>query len=162
MDKIAEIRTKKQASYQTLRDLFASLNDADWQRPVYGHEQGWTVRDTLAHMVSAGRGLLQAAQLIADGALKMPADFDLDRWNQRQVEKQADRTPADLLDDLAAVTQNTLAYLDRLSAGEDAAAILARRGRHAVFGDTTVEFILRRTYRHEREHAQDIRAALSG
>jgi uncharacterized protein (TIGR03083 family) len=159
VDKIAEIKEKKEASYQALREVLDGLEQADWGRPVYGHEQGWTVRDLLTHLVSAGPGLLRVAQLISAGQLKMRPDFDLDFWNQRQVEKKAGRTPLQLLDDLATLNRDALAYLDRLT-GEESEAILSRTGQHAVFGKASVEFILRRVYRHEEEHAADLRHAL--
>ncbi len=159
MNKVAEIREKKQASYAGLDELFGRMTETDWGRPVHGHTEGWTVRDALAHLVTAGAGLLRAAQLMAEGALRMSPDFDLDRWNQRQVEKQAGRTAADLRTDLETLNGHTLAYLDQLSAAETA---LDRRGQHAVFGDVSVEAILRRIYRHEREHAQEIMTALQG
>jgi len=159
MNRIAEIREKKRASFAGLDELFGHLTETDWGRPVHGHAEGWTVRDALAHLVTAGAGLLRAAQLMAEGALRMSPDFDLDRWNQRQVEKQAERTVGDLQTDLETLNGHVLAHLDRLSADETA---LDRRGQHAVFGDVSVELILRRIYRHEREHAQEIRTALQG
>jgi uncharacterized protein (TIGR03083 family) len=159
VDKIAEIKEKKEETYQTLRELLDGLEQADWQRPVYGHEQGWTVRDLLTHLVSAGPGLLRVAQLISAGQLKMRPDFDLDFWNQRQVEKQAGRTPSQLLDDLAALNRDALVYLDTLT-GDESEAVLSRTGQHAVFGEASVEYILRRVYRHEKEHAADLRRAL--
>jgi hypothetical protein len=159
MGNIAEIRRKKEATYQDLRALFEGLDEADWSRPAHGHQDGWTVRDLLAHMVTAGSGLLRVAQLIAEGQLNMPPDFDLDRWNRRQVEKQEERTNAQLLNGLDMLQRDVLAYLDALAA-DDGAAVLSRRGRHAVFGETTVEHILRRIYRHEREHTAELRQAL--
>lgn len=39
-------------------------------------------------------------------------------------------------------------------------AILSRRGRHAVLGEISVEYVLRRIYQHEREHAAEVRQAL--
>jgi uncharacterized protein (TIGR03083 family) len=161
VDKIAEIRRKKAATYQDLRALFEGLNEADWGRPAQGHRDGWTVRDLLAHLVAAGAGLLRVAQLIADGRLNMPPDFDLDRWNRRQIEKQEERTNAQLLDGLDMQQRDVLAYLDALAA-DDGAAVLSRRGRHAIFGETTVEYILRRIYRHEWEHTAELRQALDG
>ena len=82
MDKIAEIKEKKEAAYRALHEVLDGLEQADWQRPVYGHEQSWTVRDLLTHLVTAGPGLLRAAQLTAVGQLKMRPDFDLDLWRE--------------------------------------------------------------------------------
>lgn len=159
MDKIAEIKEKKEAAYQALREVLDGLEQAAWGRPVYGHEQGWTVRDLLSHLVTAGAGLLRSAQLIVEGRLEMRPDFDLDLWNQRQVEKQAGRTTAQLLDDLASLHRDTLAYLNTLAGGEGE-SLLGRTGQHAVFGEISVERVLRRIYRHEREHAADLHHAL--
>jgi hypothetical protein len=159
MNKIAEIRGEKQAAFGELRELCQGLDEAAWNCPVHRHEGGWTVRDVVTHLASAGPGLLKAAQLMAEGRLEMRPDFDLDFWNQRQVQKQAGRSEAQLLDDLAALSRDMLAYLDALAAG-DREAVLARRGQHAVFGETTVEYVLRRVYQHEREHTLEIRQAL--
>ena len=137
----------------------AGLGEADWGRPAYGHEGDWTVRDLLTHLVTAGSGLLRTAQLIAEGRLEVRPDFDLDRWNQRQVEKQAGRTPAQLLEGLDALQRDVLAYLDTL-AGDDGAAILGRRGQHVLFGEITVGGVLRRISQHEREHAAQVRHTL--
>jgi uncharacterized damage-inducible protein DinB len=159
VDKIAAIKENKEAAYQALRELLDGLERGDWDHPVYGHEQGWTVRDLLTHLVTAGPGLLRAAQLTTAGQLKMRPDFDLDFWNQRQVEKQAGRTIPQLLDGLAALNQDTLAYLDTLT-GDESEAILSRTGHHAVFGEISVEYILRRVYQHEQEHTGELRQAL--
>jgi len=161
VDKITEIRADKTAAYQGLRELFGGLGETDWNLPAQGHAGGWTVRDTLTHLVTAGPGLLRAAQLLAEGRLQMRPDFDVDVWNQRQLQKQPGRTTAELLADLAALHHDTLAYLDSL-VGANAEAVLSRRGQHAVFGETTVEYVLRRIYQHEQEHAAELRQALAG
>lgn len=75
------------------------------------------------------------------------------------MQKRAGRSETQLLDDLAALNQDMLAYLDAL-AEDDGEAVLARRGQHVVFGETTVEYVLRRIYQHEREHTLEIRQAL--
>jgi hypothetical protein len=159
VSKIAEIRREKEAAFGDLRKLCQGLDEAAWNCPVHGHEDGWTVRDVVTHLATAGPGLLKAAQLMAEGRLEMRPDFDLDFWNQRQVQKQAGRSEIQLLDDLAALNRDVLAYLDAL-AEDDGEAVLARRDQHAVFGETTVEYVLRRVYQHEREHALEIRQAL--
>ena len=79
--------------------------------------------------------------------------------NEIFFQKQAEYTNAQLLDGLEKLQREVLVYLDALAA-EGSAAVLSRRGRHAVFGETTVEYILRRIYRHEREHMAELRQAL--
>lgn len=156
--RLNEIKEKKAAAYEALHTLFEDLEEPDWNRPVYGHSDGWTVREALTHLVTAGTGLLRAAQLIAEGRLEMRSDFDMDFWNRRQVEKRAGRSVPLLLVDLKQLHQDTLAYLDAL-ADQDDETVLTRTGQHAIFGEVTVEYVLRRIYRHEREHTVELRNA---
>jgi hypothetical protein len=163
MNTIAEIKQKKTGAYEDLRDFFDGLEPEDWERTIYEHQEAhgrWSVRELLAHLVTSGSGLLTAAQLMAQGRLNMRPDFDRDFWNQRQVDKQQGREVADLLAELDTVNEAVQDYLDELGAREDSAAILERRGQHAVFGEVPVEFLLRRIYRHEREHLEVLQRTL--
>lgn len=164
MNTVADIKQKKDRAYQDLRNFFQGLDSPDWQRTIYERQEGhalWTVRELLAHLVTAGSGLLTAAQLVARGRLNMRSDFDRDFWNQRQVEKLQGREVPQLLDDLESMNQAVQDYLDELDAlpPQEGAAILERQGQHAVFGAVTVEFLLRRIYRHEREHLEILQRA---
>lgn len=71
MNKIAEIRRKKEAALGELRELCRGLDEAAWTCPVHGREDGWTVRDVVTHLATAGPGLLKSAQLMAEGRLEM-------------------------------------------------------------------------------------------
>jgi len=94
-----------------------------------------------------------------EAALAFFRGLDQADWERRIYSEGSRWTVTDLRTDLEALNGHVLAYLDQLSADETA---LDRRGQHAVFGDISVGVILRRIYRHEREHAQEIRTALQG
>jgi uncharacterized protein (TIGR03083 family) len=114
----------------------------------------WNVHDLLAHLAGAERGLQGTVQRFLDGQ-PLPDGFSLDYWNQRQVEKQKERSVADLLASLAASRVDTLALLDSLSEEQ-----LAVRGMHPAGFETSVGGIFRVMAMHEMDHGQEIALAL--
>ncbi len=114
----------------------------------------WNVHDLLGHLAGAERGMQATVKrFLAGGAL--PEDFSLDYWNQRQVEKQKERSVADLLAGLAASRVDTLALLDSLTDDQ-----LAVRGVHPAGFETSVGGIFKVIAHHERGHGQEIALAL--
>ena len=92
-------------------------------------------------------------RFLAGGAL--PENFSLDYWNQRQVEKQKERSVSDLLAGLAASRVDTLALLDSLSDDQ-----LTVRGMHPAGFESSVGGIFKVIAHHERLHGQEIALAL--
>ena len=114
----------------------------------------WNVHDLLAHLAGAERGLQGTVQRFLAGQ-PLPEGFSLDYWNQRQVEKQKERSVADLLASLQASRVGTLAILDSLSEEQ-----LAVRGMHPAGFETSVGGIFRVMAMHEMDHGQEIALAL--
>jgi uncharacterized protein (TIGR03083 family) len=114
----------------------------------------WNVHDLLAHLAGAERGLQGTVQRFLAGQA-LPEGFSLDIWNQRQVEKQKERSVADLLVGLEASRVDTLALLDSLSDEQ-----LAVRGLHPAGFETSVGGIFRVMAMHELDHGQEIALAL--
>lgn len=114
----------------------------------------WNVHDLLAHLAVAERGLQGTVQRFLAGQ-PLPDNFSLDSWNQRQVEKQKERSVADLLAGLAASRVDTLSLLDSLSDEQ-----LAVRGTHPAGFETSVGGIFRVMAMHELGHGQEIALAL--
>jgi uncharacterized protein (TIGR03083 family) len=114
----------------------------------------WNVHDLLAHLAGAERGLQATVQRFLAGQ-SLPEGFSLDFWNQRQVEKQKERSVADLLASLAASRVDSLALLDSLSHEQ-----LAVRGLHPAGFETSVGGIFRVMAMHELDHGQEIALAL--
>ena len=92
---------------------------------------------------------------ILEGKGGTSANFDLNYYNRRGLEKQKDKTIEQMLADLAAGHVETLRTLDEM-----AAADLDKHGNHASAGETTVENIFRTIARHDREHTAYIREAI--
>ncbi len=151
----AEIAPKLEKAHHRLSQLFASLTEAQWQSVVY-ISSGWTVEDVLRHLVSAEPGLHINIERIRQGGSGASAEFDLDRWNDRQLQKLHDHPRAELLDRFERQHQATLALLQTIQP-ED----WEKQGRHALAGMLTIEAWVNLIGLHNRQHLLDIERALS-
>jgi hypothetical protein len=152
-----------------LANLMAVLPGADnepgWSLPT--HEEGWDVRQTLAHLATAEAGMnnLIAAALrthaagqpvtadIARGKDGQP--FDRDRWNDRQVEKRGAAPPSALRVELTEVRAQTLRTLAGLRPAD-----LECPAWHPALGQCTVEAIYKVMAIHMKDHTRAMKAAL--
>ena len=114
----------------------------------------WNVHDLLGHLAGAERGMQATVKRFLAGEA-LPEGFSLDYWNQRQVEKQKERSVPDLLAGLAASRIDTLALLDSLTDDQ-----LAVRGVHPAGFETSVGGIFKVIAHHEHGHGQEIALAL--
>ena len=154
-DRKQALREHLAAARAVVTDVFGAFGPADWERPIASSEGAWTVKQALAHLVSAEIGQLGTGQRMLTGEARLGEGFSLDFWNRRQVEKRKDQPPAVLLDELAALRQNLLAWIDGL-----AEADLDRSGQHGRGDVITVEQLCYRIGEHELEHALEIQRAL--
>jgi uncharacterized damage-inducible protein DinB len=135
--------------------FFRSLEDASWSRPVYTEPHTWTVRDVLAHLVTAEKGLLELFESILRGSPGVAADFSIDDYNARHLEKTAALTPEELLEGYRQVRAETVQWTRQRTSTE-----LERRGRHPFLGETTLREMLKMIYLHNQLHLRDVRKAL--
>ena len=149
------------ALQRNLADARAELNrvlDAvgeRWQESVYSDGAQWTVQQVVVHLMSSDRGQTNLLKAIARGEEGVPADFDLERYNRRSVEKQAAATPAELRAAMTAAAAERAAWL----AAQDE-SVLDKTGRHASMRVLSIEQILNVIAGHDRAHADDIAKAL--
>lgn len=149
------LRDELAAAHQALRALLDTVRGDAWSLPT--PNEGWTVKDTLAHLCTGETGNALIGRRIIDGEAKPVEGFDLNRWNQRQVEKRRDKTAEELWQELDTARAETLAFLDGLRLDQ-----LQLRGHRTTGDETTLEGVFRQIARHERGHTDDIRAALAG
>jgi hypothetical protein len=143
------IRTREE-----LLDVIGQMDTADWERPVQAGGGGWTVKQVLLHVATSESGQLAAGKAIAAGQPTVPDDFDLNRYNRRQIEKNQVRQPPEILYGMAESRQKVLAFLDDASA-ED----LDKRGKHGRGDVISLEQLFYRIGEHEAEHTAEIRQA---
>jgi Mycothiol maleylpyruvate isomerase N-terminal domain len=152
-----------------LANMMAVLPGADnepgWELPTA--EEGWTVRQTLAHLGSSEASMNQliamalaahrTGQTMTGDALrgKDGTPFDRDRWNDRQVAKRAEQPPSALRVEL---TEARTLTLRNLAAQTD--ADLDTPAWHPALGACTVEMIYKIMGIHMKDHTRAMKAAL--
>ena len=134
---------------------FESLSPARRSMTIYSDGMEWTLQDLLAHLGSAERAFLYYGRDILIGGEGAPEDFDIDAFNNGEVGSLRNRTYEQLLDDLRAVSRETIDMVDQI-ADED----FARTGRHPFFGQMTIEEMFKLIYRHNMMHLRDVRRAI--
>jgi len=135
--------------------IFGSLSPAQWGVVLYEEPYPWTVRDLLAHFVSAEEGLLRLAQDIAEGGQGAPEGFDYDAFNAAEQRRLAGIPPEQLLSDLQAARRRTIAWVRGLSEAD-----LDRVGRHPALGEITLETFIEAIYGHQLLHMRDLMNAM--
>ena len=145
------IRTREE-----LLEVIGQMETADWDRPAQSAEGGWTVKQAMLHIATSETGQINTGKAIAAGQPTVPDDFDLNRYNNRQVEKNKDKQPAEILFGMAESRQKLLTFLAEVP--EDA---LDKRGRHARGDILSLEQLFYRIGEHEAEHAAEIKRALT-
>ncbi len=142
------------SSRRFLLSCVRRVPESDWSRVVHTDQSNWTARDLLAHIAGAEPSMLAIiGRMQAESRYVPRADFDLDYWNRRQVEKRAAKTPEDLLSEMETNRAVTLRLLAELS--DDTLDLLVQ---HPAYGEMTVEDIFRVIGFHERLHGAELPA----
>ncbi len=149
----ASLKRELQEARDALLAEIDQIVEGDWAKPT--PVEGWTVRDQLSHLAYNQPGQPKVIRSILEGRGGTSANFDLDYYNRRGLEKQKDKTVEQLKTELAAGHSETLRLLDEMDEAD-----LDKRGSHASAGETTVENIFHTIARHDREHTGYIRRAL--
>ena len=140
---------------EALLEVIGQMQPADWERPVQAAEGGWMVKQALLHLATAENGQIHTGKAIVAGQPTVPDDFDLNRYNKRQIEKSRDKQPPEILFGMAESRQKLLAFLDEVGA-ED----LDKRGKHGRGDVISLEQLFYRVGEHEAEHTAEIKRAL--
>jgi hypothetical protein len=140
---------------EELLEVVGQMQAADWDRPVQSVEGGWTVKQLLLHVATSESGQIKTAQAIVAGQPTVPDDFDLNRYNARQIEKNKEKQPPEILFSMAESRQKLLAFLEEVP--KDA---LDKSGKHGRGDVITLEQLFLRIGEHEADHAEEMRKAL--
>jgi uncharacterized protein (TIGR03083 family) len=152
------IRKRLRDEGDKLQAMFEALSPAEWQLKLYTDGMIWTIKDVLAHQISAERKFQYYGRDILNGGEGAPEGFVIDDFNNAEVGAMSDRSIPELLNDLKAVRQATIDLLMNEIKPED----FERRGRHPFFGLMSIDEMFKLIYRHNMMHARDIRRALGG
>jgi hypothetical protein len=129
--------------------LFATVRavtdeQADLKRPG----ENYSVREILAHLAGAERGMTRMAQnAAADKNPRLPEGYVNDEYNARQQAKRKDKSVSELVAELTESRQQLFAFMETLR-DED----LDKPAEHPIVGDTDVWGVLNVLVEHEQEH----------
>ncbi len=150
-----KLRASLERSMARFREVAVQLSDEQWNRLVTGDE-GWVARDVVGHLMTAERGMIFNAKRSAAGIeTTLPDDFDLDRYNQGQARKQADKSVIQLMAELNQVRAATLSFLDELSEEQMNLPTV-----HPIVKPITVAGIFKVIAIHQTQHAEEVEKAI--
>ena len=134
--------------------LLDRLSDGDLARETTNER--WCVREHLVHLVNSEPGLCRTIRAALKDEWVIPEDFDLDRWNQRQVERNNDLLLSDLRREFAVNRAATLALLEELTDVD-----FDRQARHASLKVLSLGEFFQIIENHQYEHLGAVEAALA-
>jgi Uma2 family endonuclease len=147
---------KLSSSGQRTLEIFQSIEGDDWYQQVYSDGANWSVYHILAHFVASEASIVRLIKIILKGNEGVPEGFDIDAFNEREVNCFS-KLPNDLiLQRFAERRDETIQLLLELNDSD-----LAIEGRHPWLGVAPVEEMIKLLYRHNQIHQRDIRKVLA-
>ncbi len=147
-EKIIADLERSQAFLQSVTDR---LTPEQWESPVQESDQRWTARQVFSHLLDAKKGMIGQARRISIGQEGVPADFDLDRWNKRTVEKMREKPVVELLTEMDQADAALKTFVAEIPEPD-----LDRTGRHSSLVIMSVETMLLLIASHQTDHTQGI------
>ncbi len=148
---VQELEEKLNQERERLMAALEGITDEMASRRVEGVDGWTTIHDAMRHVASAEQGMVTVAERTVAGTYQPVPDFDLNRYNARQVEKRQAQSWPDTLAELTSVRANTLKVLHGWSEAQ-----LNLPTVHPVWGDTTVGGLFRIIAIHDSLHRKDV------
>ena len=153
-DRKQELIDSVEAARSEVLGPLAGLRPDQWERP--SANQGWSAKDTLAHLSSIESRLRIMLQMVLDGGT-WPADApDINTYNNQCVAERRAWPAVQVVEELRRSGDETRRFLERLEP-ED----LDRRWTHPTRGEVTLAALVEIIAPHLRTHGEEIRAAVS-
>jgi len=151
-DRRAELRDEMTAAHDELLKMLDSLNPTDWGQQTY---EGWSRKDTFAHLASIQARQRAQVQCALDGSPWNPEDVNA--YNARKVEERKAWSADQVRDEYEREQASTVGLLDKIRDDD-----LQRTFQHPTRGPLTIESVFLQVANHTRNHAADIMAAKQG
>jgi len=155
MSEVNELTEKLKSEGEKFVAIFDGLTNEQWNAEVYTEGATWTIRNVLAHFVTAERGLVKLFEQIRQGGEGASEDFSIDRYNAAMQARTKDSSPQELLEQYKTIRAQSVAWTSGLSE-ED----LEKQGRHPFLGKTTIREMIKMLYLHNLTHYRDMKKVL--
>lgn len=155
-ERIAVLKARLAVARERLNRALDAISERA-EEQIYSEGAQWTVRQLAIHLMLADTGHNRMVSHYAEGKDFIPADYDIERYNKRSVDKQSHMSLSEIRAALAASRAEFLAWLD--SQTDD--AFLDKTGRHANLKILSIEQIIGVMASHEEGHSADMEALLS-
>ena len=150
-----ELAEKLKKEGDKITGFFEGLDERQWSTEVYTENAVWTIRNILAHLMTAERAFVKLFENILKGGEGVSEDFIIDRYNARQQEKTKDLSTAELLEQYKMERYEMIKFVSRIDDSD-----LEKIGRHPFLGQTTLREMVKMIYIHNQVHYRDIKKTL--
>ena len=137
-------------------EFFANLPEQAWEVEIYTDGAVWKLHQIIAHYASSEAAFGLLIEAILEGGSGAAEDFDLNRFNRKEVSKLSGLAYPELLRRYQEYRRENIARVARMLPAD-----LERQGRHPFMGVTTMEEIIKMIYRHNQIHQREVRQALA-
>ena len=155
MSEVAALAEKLKSEGEKSMTFFAGLTEEQWKIEVYTEGAVWTIRNTLAHLMTAERAFVKLFENIRQSGSGVSEDFVIDRYNASQQRRTKDLGPEELLEQYKAVRAEMVDWVSGISDSD-----LEKTGRHPFLGITTLREMVKMVYIHNQIHYRDLRKVL--
>jgi hypothetical protein len=135
--------------------FFNQLTPEQWKVVIYPQQSDWTMHHLLAHFVSAEIGRQELVENVYNGGEGAPQQFDIDRFNQIEVERLSKQSSHDLIRSFTQIREKLVELVSSMSEQE-----LNRVGRDPYLGQVGLIEMIKLTYLHLQIHLRDARRCL--
>lgn len=155
MSETDQLAQKLTSEGERLAAFFESLDEQQWKTEVYTEGSIWTIRNILAHLVTAERAFVKLFAAVREGGPGVSEDFSIDRYNARQQEKSSGLSAQELLAQYRAVRAEMVTFVSGLDDTE-----LEKIGRHPYLQKTSLREMIKMVYLHNQIHYRDLKKVL--
>jgi hypothetical protein len=136
-------------------NFFNQLSQEQWKVVIYPQQSDWTMHHLLAHFVSAENGRQELIESVYNGGEGAPQQFDIDRFNQIEVDRLSKQSSQDLLRNFVQGRAKLVEMVGSMSEQE-----LSQVGRDPYLGQVALTEMIKLTYVHLQIHLRDARRCL--
>jgi hypothetical protein len=137
--------------------VFEALETQHWDGAISPEPDAWTVKQLVWHFISSEEALFKIAQDIASGGTGVPDGYDIDQFNQEEMERLPNLSPGEFNELLGNTRKNTIEWVSALEE-----PTLDKVGSHPVMGLSTVETVVYSIYAHQLMHMREVIPQLKG